>query len=97
MAIGILSSSQLKSVCKNLELFEKNIERAFTAPFSNIYKLFLNALFLNFLGDYYIDVFYGNQLVNGSPFKINVCDPNRIKVTPALFGLVNQVVKFEGL
>ena len=49
-----------------------------------------------FLGEYYIDIFYANQLVNGSPFKCNVFDPNKIRVVPCLFGVVDQPVKFEG-
>jgi hypothetical protein len=53
-------------------------------------------VFKRLLGEYHVDVFYGNQLINGSPFKIKVCDPNKIKVTPALFGLVNQAIRFEG-
>jgi hypothetical protein len=35
-------------------------------------------------------------LVNGSPFKSNVFDPTKIKIVPNLFGVVDQVVKFEG-
>lgn len=42
-----------------------------------------------------MDIFYANQLVNGSPFKCNVFDPTKIKVTPTLYGVVDQVVKFE--
>lgn len=48
------------------------------------------------IGEYYIDVFYANQLVNGSPFKCNVYDPARIKIVPCLFGVVDQIAKFEG-
>lgn len=40
-------------------------------------------------------MFYANQLITGSPFKCNVFDPTKIKVTPTLTGLVDQVVKFE--
>ena len=40
-------------------------------------------------------MFYANQLVNGSPFKCNVFDPNKIKIVPCLFGVVDQPVKFE--
>jgi hypothetical protein len=47
-------------------------------------------------GEYYIDVFYANQLTNGSPFKSNVFDPSKIKITPNHSGVVGQVVKFEG-
>ena len=49
----------------------------------------------NEIGEYYVDVFYANQLVNGSPFKSNVFDPSKIKITATLFGIVEQVVKFE--
>ena len=50
-----------------------------------------------FKGEYYIDMFYANQLVSGSPFKCNVFDPNKIKIVPCLFGVVDQPVKFEGI
>jgi hypothetical protein len=35
-------------------------------------------------------------MVNGSPFKCNVYDPNKIKIKPCLLGVVGQIVKFEG-
>ncbi len=47
------------------------------------------------IGEYYVDVFYANQLVAGSPFKSNVFDPSRIRIVPNLYGLVDHVVKFE--
>lgn len=47
------------------------------------------------IGEYYIDVFFANQLVNGSPFKCNVYDPTKIKIVPCLFGVVDQLAKFE--
>ena len=49
------------------------------------------------IGEYYIEVFYGNQLVAGSPFKSNVFDPSHIKIVPCLHGIVEQIAKFEGL
>ncbi len=47
------------------------------------------------IGEYYVDVFYANQLVTGSPFKSNVFDPTKIKIVPNLYGIVDHVVKFE--
>ncbi len=49
----------------------------------------------NETGEYYVDVFYANQLVAGSPFKSHVFDPSKIKVVQTLYGVVDQVVKFE--
>ena len=49
------------------------------------------------IGEYYIEVFYGNQLVAGSPFKSNVFDPSHIKIVPCLHGIVDQIAKFEGI
>lgn len=54
--------------------------------------LFSNILIL---GEYYVDIFYANQLITGSPFKCNVFDPTKIKITPTHTGVVDQVVKFE--
>ena len=59
-------------------------------------KIWIN-FFFKIKGEYYIDVFYANQLVNGSPFKCNVFDSSKIKVTPNLTGVVDQIVKFEGM
>ncbi|CAF0909290.1 unnamed protein product [Brachionus calyciflorus] len=47
------------------------------------------------IGEYYIDIFFANQLIKGSPFKCNVFDPSKIKMKPTHSGLVDQVVKFE--
>jgi filamin len=47
------------------------------------------------IGEYFIEVFYANQLIAGSPFKCNVFDPSQIKVVPCLNGIVNQSSKFE--
>lgn len=60
----------------------------------------INLSFILFLlcfqiGEYYVDVFFANQLVNGSPFKCNVFDPNKIRMIPTLNGMVDQMVKFE--
>lgn len=47
------------------------------------------------IGEYFIDVFYANQLIPGSPFKSNVFDPSKIKIVPTFYGTVDQAVKFE--
>lgn len=47
------------------------------------------------IGEYFIEVMYANQLVNGSPFKCSVFDPSQIRVVPVSHGVVNQTVKFE--
>ena len=49
----------------------------------------------NEIGEYYVDLFYANQLVTGSPFKTNVFDPSKIKIVQCLFGVVEEIVKFE--
>lgn len=48
------------------------------------------------IGEYFIEVFYANQMIAGSPFKCNVFDPSKIKIVPCLNGIVNQASKFEG-
>lgn len=47
------------------------------------------------VGETYIDIFLGDQLVNGSPFKVNVFDIHQIHVSNILDGLVGHLVKFD--
>jgi hypothetical protein len=48
------------------------------------------------IGDYYIDIFWDNNLINNTPYKCNIFDPSKIKITPTLSGVIGHVVKFEG-
>ncbi|CAM4895437.1 unnamed protein product [Rotaria socialis] len=49
----------------------------------------------NDVGETYIDVIYGDEVVNGSPFKVNVFDTNQIKVSNIDGGLVGHLVRFH--
>ncbi|CAF2820839.1 unnamed protein product [Rotaria sp. Silwood2] len=49
----------------------------------------------NEVGETYIDVFLGNELVNGSPFKVNIFDINQIHVSNIDAGTVGHLVKFH--
>ena len=49
----------------------------------------------NEVGETYIDIFLGNELINGSPFKVNVYDVNRIHVSSISYGIVGHIVKFN--
>lgn len=60
-----------------------------------MYASWLVEYVANEIGEYYVDVFYANQLVPGSPWKSNVFDPTKIKLAPTLHGIVDQIVRFE--
>jgi hypothetical protein len=47
------------------------------------------------VGETYIDIFLGDQLVNGSPFKVNVFDIHQIHISNILDGIVGHLVKFD--
>lgn len=47
------------------------------------------------IGEYYIDVYVSNQLIQESPFKLNVFDSNKIILKPVNFGFINKQVNFE--
>ncbi|CAF1246383.1 unnamed protein product [Rotaria sordida] len=49
----------------------------------------------NEVGETYIDVFFGTELVCGSPFKVNVFDINQIHVSNIDSGTVGHLVKFH--
>lgn len=49
----------------------------------------------NEVGETYIDVFYGDELVYGSPFKVNVFDTNRIQVSNIDGGIVGYLIRFH--
>jgi filamin len=49
----------------------------------------------NEVGETYIDILLGNELINGSPFKVNVFDVNQIHVSNTLGGIVGRLVKFD--
>jgi filamin len=49
----------------------------------------------NEVGETYIDIFLGNELVNGSPFKVNVFDINQIHVSNINSGIIGHLVKFD--
>jgi len=47
------------------------------------------------VGETYIDIFFGDELVNGSPFKVNTFDINQIHVSNIDSGIVGHLVKFH--
>ncbi|CAF3728092.1 unnamed protein product [Rotaria sp. Silwood1] len=49
----------------------------------------------NEVGETYIDVFLGNELISGSPFKVNIFDINQIHVSNIDAGMVGHLVKFH--
>ena len=49
----------------------------------------------NEVGETYIDVFHGDELVNGSPFKVNIFDVNQILVSNIETGVVGHPVNFD--
>jgi filamin len=49
----------------------------------------------NEVGETYIDIFLGDQLVNGSPFKVNIFDIHQIRVSNLTDGIVGHLVKFD--
>jgi filamin len=49
----------------------------------------------NEVGETYIDIFLGNEIINGSPFKVNIFDVNQIHVSNILGGIVGHSVKFD--
>jgi len=49
----------------------------------------------NEIGETYIDIFLGDELVNGSPFKVNVFDINQIHVSNINDGIVGHLMKFD--
>ena len=80
-----------------MELGKLNIGQQKLVSWLSFENNFLTLSYILFIkGEYYIDVFYANQLTNGSPFKSNVFDSSKIKITPNHSGVVGQVVKFEG-
>ncbi|CAF1556324.1 unnamed protein product, partial [Adineta ricciae] len=46
------------------------------------------------VGETYIDIFLGTELVYGSPFKVNIFDINQIHVSNIDGGVVGHLVKF---
>jgi filamin len=49
----------------------------------------------NEVGETYIDIFLGNELVSGSPFKVNIFDTNQIHVSNINNGIIGHLVKFD--
>jgi filamin len=49
----------------------------------------------NEVGETYIDVFLGNELVHGCPFKVNIFNTDKIRVSNINGGIVGHLVKFD--
>lgn len=49
----------------------------------------------NEVGETYIDIFVGNELVPGSPFKVNIFDVNQIRVSNIHDGIIGHPIKFD--
>jgi filamin len=49
----------------------------------------------NEVGETFLDIFLGDDLVSGSPFKVNIFDVNRIQVANLKEGLVGHPVEFS--
>lgn len=49
----------------------------------------------NEVGETYIDVFLGNEIVHGSPFKVNIFDVNQLHISNILDGIVGHPIKFD--
>ena len=47
------------------------------------------------MGETYIDIFLGDELINGSPFKVNIFDVDQIKISNLHDGLIGRWVKFH--
>ena len=47
------------------------------------------------VGESYIDIFLGDQLIDGSPFKVNTFDIREIHVSNIYASIAGQLVKFD--